>query len=49
MTRFDHQFSDSDSIFVRYTLDDSSTDVVEQLPGLEGGPDQQEPICWDRL
>jgi len=32
MTRFDHQFSDSDSIYVRYTLSDSSTNVVEQLP-----------------
>ncbi|MCZ6769978.1 MAG: TonB-dependent receptor [Acidobacteria bacterium] len=32
MTRFDHQFSDSDSIYVRYTLDDSSTNVVEDLP-----------------
>ncbi len=32
MTRFDHQFSDSDSVYVRYTLDDSSTNVVEQVP-----------------
>ena len=31
MTRFDHQFSDSNSIFVRYTIDDSSTNVAEQL------------------
>jgi outer membrane receptor for ferrienterochelin and colicin len=32
MTRFDHQFSESDSIYVRYTIDDSSTNVVEQIP-----------------
>ena len=32
MTRFDHQFSESDSVYVRYTLDDSGTNVVEQLP-----------------
>ena len=32
MTRFDHQFTESDSVFVRYTLDDSGTNVVEQVP-----------------
>jgi len=32
MTKFDHNFSDSDSMFVRYTIDDSSTNVVEALP-----------------
>jgi len=32
MTKFDHNFSDSDSIFVRYTISDSSTNVVEALP-----------------
>jgi len=32
MTRFDHTFSDSDSVYVRYTLDESSTNVAEALP-----------------
>ena len=32
MTRFDHQFSESDSVYVRYTLDDSIKLQSEALP-----------------